>query len=391
MRTFGKWLGRALLMLALAGVVVAYLNRDDLRRLYFVVTLFNADRIVENFSRMDEAFMTVPVPRGDGPTTPLPNGPLLDLTAEMQAWVTEADLTSLIVLRDGQMVYEDYYLGTGPDDRRISWSLAKSYMSALLGIVIAEGDIASLDDPVTQYAPALVGSAYDGATIRNVLQMTSTVVFDEDYLDQRSDIQRMGRVLALGGLMDDFTASFTETQGARGERWQYVSLDTHVLGMVIRGATGRPISELMSEKVIAPLGLESDPLFASDGAGVAIVLGGLIMTSRDYARFGQMIAQDGVWNGKRIVPEGWIAEATRASAPTAAGQTGYGYQWWVPVGAADGEFFGRGIYGQYIYIDQAKDVVIVTTAADLQFREPGVHSGNIDMMRQIASLAAERS
>lgn len=387
MRTFGKWLGRVLLMLLLAAVAVGIWKWEQIQRLHFVITLFDEDRIVENFSNMENAFLTVPVSRGDGPVTPLPAGPALTLTDEMTDWVVNADLTSLIVLSDGDMVFEDYYLGTSAEDGRISWSLAKSFMSALFGILRDEGAIGSLDDPVTQYAPQLAGTAYDGATLRNVLQMTSAVVFDEDYLDQRSDIQRMGRVLALGGLMDDFTTSFTETEGTRGEQWKYTSLDTHVLGMVIRGATGRSVSELMSEKIIAPLGVEGDPLFVSDGAGVAIVLGGMVMRSRDYARFGQMIEQDGQWNGQQIVPADWIAESTQASAPTAPGRIGYGYQWWVPVEPREKEFLGRGIYGQYIYIDQERDVVIVTTAADRQFREPGVHRANVEMMRKIADLA----
>lgn len=374
-------------MLVLAAIVVGVWKWEQIQRLHFVVTLFNEDRIVENFSSMEQAFLSVPIPRGDGPATPLPPGEPIILTSEMEAWVSDADLTSLVVLSGGEVVYEDYYLGTTEDDRRISWSLAKSFMSALFGILLQEGAVGSIDDPVTQYVPTLNGTAYDGATIRNVLQMTSTVVFDEDYLDQRSDIQRMGRVLALGGLMDDFTASFTETEGTRGERWQYVSLDTHVLGMVIRGATGRPVSELMSEKIIMPLGLEQEPRFVSDGAGVAIVLGGMIMTSRDFARFGQMIAQDGVWNGAQIVPSDWIAESTRASAPTEPGKIRYGYQWWIPKDAQEKEFLGRGIYGQYIYIDQIRGVVVVTTAADLQFREPGVHDANVAMMRKIAELA----
>ena len=387
MQTFGTWLGRALLMLALAAVAVGIWKWEQIQRLHFVVTLFNEDRIVENFSNMEEAFLTVPIPRGDGPMTALPHGQPLALTDEMQTWISETDLTSLIVLSDGKVVYEDYFLGTTDADQRISWSLAKSFMSALFGILLEEGAIGSIDDPVVQYVPGLTGTAYDGATIRNVLQMTSTVVFDENYLDQRSDIQRMGRVLALGGLMDTFTASFTATEGTRGERWNYVSLDTHVLGMVIRGATGRTVAELMSEKIVKPLGVEQEPRFVSDGAGVAIVLGGMIMTSRDFARFGQMIAQDGSWNGTQIVPADWIAEATRASAPTEPGKIRYGYQWWIPKDRQNKEFMGRGIYGQYIYIDQVRDVVIVITAADPHFRDPGVHDANVAMMRDIAELS----
>ena len=384
MRTFGKWLGRILLMLVLAIIVFGIWKREELQRVYTVITLFDEDRIVENFSSMETAFLTVPVPRGDRPEASLPTGAAMDLSPEMQDWVVDADLTSLLVLKGGEVVFEDYYLGTTAQDTRISWSLAKSFMSALLGVVLEEGAIGSIDDPVTQYAPKLIGTAYDGATIRNVLQMTSAVVFDEDYLDQRSDIQRMGRVLALGGLMDDFTASFFETSGLRGEAWNYVSLDTHVLGMVLRGATGRSVADLMSEKIIGPLGMEGTPLFVSDGDGVAIVLGGLIMTTRDYARFAQMIAQNGQWNGQQIVPADWIAVSTAASAPTAPGKIRYGYQWWVPVDAPNGEFLGRGIYGQYLYIDQERDVVIVVTAADRQFRDAGVNRANIEMMRTIA-------
>jgi len=385
MRKFGKWLGRILLMLVLAGGVVAVWKWEEIQRLHFVTTIFDADRIVHNFSNMEEAFLTVPVLRGDGPVIPLPDGPPMTLPPAVANWVVEANLTSLLVLKRGDVVFEDYYRGTTAEDRRISWSLAKSYVSALFGILLTEGAIGSLDDPVTQYVPALVGSAYEGVSIRNVLQMSSGVVFDEDYLDQSSDIRRMGRVLALGGLMDDFTASFTERSGPPGETWRYVSLDTHVIGMVIRGATGRSVADLMGEKIMTPLGLEGAPSFASDGAGVAIILGGLIMTTRDYARFGQMIAQNGTWNGRQIVPEEWIAASTRASAPTDPDRVGYGYQWWIPIGAEPGEFFGRGIYGQYIYIDQQRDVVIVTTAADLEFRQPGVHRGNIERMREIAA------
>ncbi|MCB4379786.1 serine hydrolase, partial [Synechococcus sp. MU1644] len=236
---------------------------------------------------------------------------------------------------------------------------------------------------VTDYAPMLKGGAYDGATIRNVLQMTSGVTFDEDYLDYDSDINRMGRVLALGGKMDDFAAGLTETFVQPGETWQYTSIDTHIVGMVARGATGRDIPDLMAEKLIEPLGLEHSPLYLTDGVGVAFVLGGLNITTRDYARFGQMILQNGMWQGQQIVPADWIAASTHASAPTEPGRIGYGYQWWIPAGATEGQFMGRGIYGQYLYIDQQAGVVIVTTAADRQFREVGVNGANIDMFREI--------
>ena len=384
MRTFGKWLGRILLTLALAVVAIGIWKYEEITRLLAVNSLFSEKKIISNFSHMDKAFLHTIVERGDGPTSELSYGPETTLPATVDPWIKERTVTALVVLKDGKIVYENYFQGTTAEDRRISWSVAKSYLSVLVGILLDEGKIASIDDQVTKYAPTLKGTAYDGATLRNVLNMASGVTFDEDYLDKKSDINRMGRVLALGGKMDDFTAAISETFAKPGEKWQYVSIDTHVVGMVVRGATGRSVAELLSEKVIAPLGLEYDPYYLTDGVGTAFVLGGLNMTTRDYARFGQMIQQGGMWQGRQIVPQAWIKASTTPSAPTAADELGYGYQWWIPVGAAPGEFMGRGIYGQYIYIDTARNVVIATNAADRKFREDGVSEQNVEIFRQIA-------
>jgi len=385
MRAILKWGLRALLLTVLVGVGLGIWKREELMRLWAVNSLFEEAHIVHNFSNMDGAFLNVEVPRGQATVSPLPKGDEMVLPDSTAAWIEDRAVTSLLVLKDGQIVHESYHQGTLPEDRRISWSVAKSYLSVLMGIVLEEGDIASLNDPVTKYAPALTSSAYDGATILNVLQMSSGVTFDEDYLDYHSDINRMGRVLALGGTMDGFAAGLTERFSAPGQQWQYVSIDTHVLGMVIRGATGRNIPSLLSEKVIQPLGLEAAPYYLADGEGVAFVLGGLNQTTRDYARFGLMVAQNGRYDGQQVAPVAWIKESTRRSAATQPGKIGYGYQWWIPVGAPEGVFLARGIYGQYIYIDQFRDLVIVTTAADRQFRERGVHQQNIEMFRAIAA------
>lgn len=385
MRKFGKWLGRVLLVLLLAIIAVGVWKRHDISRLMAVNSLFEADDIVQNFSNMNGAFLTTPLSRGSGATSDLPYGPETELPDYAAGWIKTRNITSVLVMQNGEIRYEEYFLGTGPDDRRISWSIAKSYLSALFGILLDEGAIDSIDDPVTKYAPTLTGGAYDGASIRNVLNMASGVAFDEDYLDYNSDINRMGRIVALGGTLDDFTESFTNRFAEPGDTWQYVSIDTHVIGMVIRGATGRSVTELMAEKIIAPLGQERDAYYITDGAGVAFVLGGLNLTTRDYARFGLMIEQDGKYDGQQIVPADWVRESTAASAPTAAGEIRYGYQWWVPADATTGEFFARGIYGQYLYIDQARDVVIVVTGADRAFRTPGVSDENIAMLRKIAA------
>ncbi|SLN72802.1 serine hydrolase domain-containing protein [Ruegeria meonggei] len=384
MKTLLKWVLRILLMLVLAAVVVGIWKREEIQRLVAVNSLFAEDKIVHNFSHMNEAFKTVDLPRGKGPTSELGYGTGFDLPEGTDTWIEDRSVTSLLVMQGGQIRFEEYYLGTTAEDRRISWSVAKSYLSALFGILLAEGSIDSLDDPVVKYAPKLEGSAYEGVTIRNVLNMASGVTFDEDYLDYNSDINRMGRVVALGGELDNFAASLQDSFTAPGETWQYVSIDTHVVGMVVRGATGRSVAELLSEKILQPLGLEHDGYYVTDGAGVAFVLGGLNFTTRDYARFGQLILQNGTYDGQQLVPADWIAESVWPSAPTASGKIGYGYQWWIPVGAHEGEFLARGVYGQYIYFDQPRDMLIVATGADRRFRDPGVNDANIEMFRKIA-------
>jgi len=378
-----KWLKRIVVALILIAVGGWIWKGEELKRLLAVNSLFSEEKIVNNFSNMDTMFLATTL-TGDGPVSELPMGPTMTLPAGIEDWLAVRSATAFLVMKDGQIVFEDYYQGTSAEDLRISWSMAKSWLSALYGVLLDEGLIGSIDDPVTQYAPELSGSAYDGATIKDVLQMSSGVVFDEDYLNYDSDINKMGRVLALGGSMDDFAAGLTENYAEPGQSWQYVSIDTHVLSMVARGATGRDLVDLMSEKIASPMALEAAPYYLTDGYGVAFALGGLNMRTRDYARFGQMIANGGFWNGTQVVPTDWIIESTVASAATDAGEEGYGYQWWIPREAKEGQFMARGIYDQYTYIDPNRNVVIVLNAANRQFREAGVGAENEAMFDLIA-------
>jgi CubicO group peptidase (beta-lactamase class C family) len=377
-----RWLFGGLLVLPLVIGAGLFWKRDEIARLLAVNSLFAPENIVGNFSHMDQLFFHRPLSRGDAPVSPLPPGPQATLPPQTAQWIADRSITGLVVLHGGQLVHESYYLGTGPDDLRISWSVAKSLLSVLFGIVQAEGAIPSLNDPVEKYAPALIGSAYEGVSIHDVLTMSSGVAFNEDYLDFYSDINKMGRVLALGGSMDGFAAGLSARVADPGSRWHYVSIDTHVLGMVIRGATGRDIPELMEERLLSPLGLEAAPVMLTDGDGVSFVLGGLNMRIRDYARFGQMVLQGGAWQGRQVVPADWIATSTR---PQAADGSAYGYQWWIPANAAPGEVMAQGIYGQYIYINPGLGVVIAVNAADRGFENPGVADGNIAMFRAIAA------
>lgn len=373
---------KGLLVVAVLLAAAAVWKREEITRLMAVNALFSPDRIVQNFSHMDQLFLTRPLSRGEGPVSPLPPGAPFALPAEAEAWIKARSVTGLVILKDGQLRHESYYLGTGPDDLRISWSVAKSFLAALFGVLEAEGAFGSLDDQVTVYAPSLKGSAYDGATIRDVLTMSSGVAFNEDYLDFWSDINRMGRVLALGGSMDGFAAGLKDRAADPGTRWHYVSIDTHVIGMVIRGATGKDIPELLESRILAPMGLEAAPYYLTDGEGVSFVLGGLNLRTRDYARFGQMVLQRGQWQGQQVVPADWVQAMT---TPQAADGSAYGFQWWIPADAAPGEVMAQGIYGQYIYINPGLGVVIAVNSADRGFEEPGVSGQNIAMLRALAA------
>lgn len=237
-----------------------------------------------------------------------------------------------------------------------------------------------LDTPLADVVPMLAGSAYDGATIRDVLTMSSGVAFNEDYLDFNSDINRMGRVLALGGSMDGFAAGLKARAADPGSRWHYVSIDTHVIGMVIRAATGQDIPELMSSRLLEPMGLEAAPYYLTDGDGVSFVLGGLNLRTRDYARFGQMISNAGQWQGRQIVPADWVTKMTR---PQAKDGSLYGFQWWIPPAPGVGEVMAQGIYGQWIYINPARGVVIAVNSADRGFEDAGVYDASVAMLRSI--------
>ena len=397
-----------LLLIGLTAFIA--LNWNKIQRLKTVNSLFDADKIVHNFSHMDEAFLHHDLASSPETFTwpealrPLPDSVSINgNTKDLEQLLEVLDTTALVIIKDGTLIFEDYYRGTAKDDLRISWSMAKSFASGLYGKAIENGQIKSLDETVETYVPALKGTAYEGATIRNVMNMSSGVKFNEDYLDPKSDINKMGRVLGLGGSMDAFSATLDERQYEPGTDWQYVSIDTHVLSMVLRAATDKSLHEMFNETYSANLGFGRAPYYLTDGENVAFALGGLNLRTRDYAKFGQLFLQDGQWAGqggqmKQVIPAQWVAASTRHSAPALSDRNvGYGYQWWVPMpqeGIHKGDFFAVGIYGQYIYINPSLGIVIAKNAADREFTQAVEGYGhsmnvNIDMMRSLAEHYAQ--
>lgn len=381
---------------------------QNIRQLYHVIKLFDEDRIVQNFVSMDGIFPVVTLERS-GPVHEFGQAPgelpeHFDYFGEKRSineWMENTNTLALLVVRGNDIVYEGYFLGTTATDRRISWSMSKSVTSAAFGIAVEEGYIPDLEAPVTDFVPELAGTGYDGVKIKNVLQMSSGVEFNEDYSDYNSDINRFGRTIAMGGSFDGFAASLQSSPDMeQGTHLHYVSIDTHVLGMVLRAATGISIKEFFEEKLWSALGMEQDAYFIADGLGEPMVLGGLNMVTRDYARFAMMMRDNGRMLGRQVVPESWVEASITPDAPhlmpgkrdNSGTDLGYGYQWWLPVPDADSmkEFMGIGIYGQFMYINRDLDVVIIKNSADLDFQANNFESDTIayHAFRSIARAVA---
>ena len=371
-------------------LVLTGLYWTQVRQLYHTIRLFDEDVIVANFSDMKSIIPTVTIERsgvinafGHQPK-PLPDTFLYDGESRaMSSFLVDSSTTALVVIKGNDITFETYYQGTKALDQRISWSMAKSFLSAIFGVAVSDGLIPDLNQAVSDFVPALKGSGYDGVSIKNVLQMSSGVYFNEDYGDFNSDINRFGRVMALGGSFDEFAASLT-TDREQGTYMHYVSIDTHVLGMVLRAATGRSIVDYFNEKLWSKLGAEQDAIYLTDSTGEPMVLGGLNLISRDYARMGTLYRDFGVINGVPIIPAQWIEDSITPDAPhlmpgprdSSDTHLGYGYQWWIPE-QADDEFMALGIYGQYIYINRKADVVIVKNSANRSFMDNDFESERI--------------
>ncbi|MBC6403275.1 MAG: serine hydrolase [Hyphomonadaceae bacterium] len=399
-----KWILRTVIVLAILAVLAVVINWSTFQRLRAVETVFDADKIVENFSHMDRMFLHQYLEIGDTPHVwpediqPLPTTVTVAGRERNLAELLETlQTTALVIIRGGTLIHESYYHGTDRDDLRISWSVAKSFVSGLYGPVLESGAIGNLNDTVEIYVPEMTGTAYEGVTLRNLLNMASGVRFSEDYMDPESDIIKIGRILGLGQSLDKFATSIEGREHEPGVVWKYVSMDTHVAAMALRRATGKSLHQLFYETYGSNLGFGRAPYYLTDGKNVALALGGLNLRTRDYAKFGQLFLQNGQWRGEQIIPSNWVAESTQHTAPTMAeSDMGYGYQWWVPMpqeGIHRGDVFAVGMYGQYVYVNPRLGIVIAKNATHHKFAEPieGFdHSRNltIEMFRSLSGQLA---
>ncbi len=279
--------------------------------------------------------------------------------------------TGVLVLKNGEIVAEHYRYGRKDDARFISFSMAKSVTSLLVGQAHARGLIASLDDPAEKYVKALAGSPYGATTVRQLLRMSSGLTFTERY-DGTDDISRLSRAGAGApgaGMPVDVLRSITDRHTAAGEKFVYASAETDVLGRVLTAATGKNMAELTSDWLWKPMGAEHDAFWRISGDGQEQSYGAFNASLRDWGRLGLLLVNDGKVGAQQVVPPDYVLDATDPARQPAAFRPrkatpyfGYGYQFWL-MPLRERTFAMQGIHGQTVYMQPSTGVVLVLTSA----------------------------
>ncbi|GAB3270366.1 serine hydrolase domain-containing protein [Parahaliea aestuarii] len=363
--------------------------------------LFAGDRF-ENFRHMERFVPTSVMPPSSNPwrlgaadNSLSYSGDFLGEDTSLEDFIELSDTSALLVIKDGKVIYEQYRHGDSVDSLHTSFSVAKSFTSALLGIALAEGKIDSLDDPIRKYLPQLDSPTFDNVTIKHVLQMSSGVRFDETYTDPESDINRMTTLVPPMTYLEYINT--LDREHPPGTYNHYASINTQLLGILLVRVTGESLTEYMNSRLWQPLGMENRGLWTLDGEGQELAMGGLAASARDYAKLGLLYLNDGKRGDQRILPEGWVQASVTPNEPhlmpgenpASSSVSGYQYQWWTPRNW-DGDYLARGIWGQNIYVHPGNRVVIVKLAADQKNFDPRYKLAYIDYLQDIAqSLGAD--
>ena len=280
------------------------------------------------------------------------------VTEPLDEFLADTGTSAFLVIRDDALLYEGYFNGYGRESTQTSFSMAKSFVSGLVGIAIWEGYIGSVDDPITKYIPELKGPGMEKITIRHLLTMSSGLKYSGEGGgggpfgdDAKTYYDPNLRELALT----------VEPEAEPGTRWEYNNYHPLLLGMVLERATDRTVATYLSQKIWRPLGMEADGSWSldSEASGFEKMESGINGRAIDFAKFGRLYLNRGEWNGKQVVPAGWVEESTRMDTSTDPADF-YQYFWWVDVVRAErGRFLARGNLGQFIYVAPDKDLVIV--------------------------------
>ncbi len=349
------------------------------------------------YHHIDEVLETRTVSRGDGPVLELAYGEPLDVPG-LEERLESSHTDALLVLQGREIRLERYLNGMAPDSRHLLQSVSKSMTSAVFGSYVATGEI-DVTAPVSRYVAALRGSAYDDATVQQTLDMTVAVAYDEAYADPQSELQTHDRVSGWRPSRSgdpSGTREFLTTlrkDGEHGSAFQYCSANTDVLGWVLEEVTGRPLYELLSTDLWAPMGAEFDALATVDSEDFVLASGGVCVTLRDLARFGRLVLDGGTVDGRDVVPRAWIDEVRGGGAPGTDlsdmppwhADGSYRDQFWI-TGDEHGCFFGAGIYGQCVWINPATDTVVARLSTFEEADDDQVFADHFTLIHHMSQL-----
>lgn len=318
-----------------------------------------------------------------------------DQEINVEEFLNDTNSTGMLILVGGEVVYERYWQGMTTSDVHMSFSVAKSITSTLVGMAVEDGIIESLDDPVDKYESRLVGTGFEGVTIAQCMEMSAGTDFQEDYEKGKpSDMPRFQKHFAMGKPMIDFMQTIGRAREP-GTFNGYSSLDCLAAGLALEAALGsKSLSQYMYERLWDPIGAEQDGYWMTDPQGRAMTPGGFHGCLRDYAKFGQLFLQKGRWGDRQLISEEYVERATTPHAPhlmpglraDCLKPWGYGYLWWTHEYPYAGDYFASGIHGEYVYICPEKDLVIAKLTANTHFydRPESYKLNYADMFQAIA-------
>jgi CubicO group peptidase (beta-lactamase class C family) len=317
----------------------------------------------------------------------------------VQNWINTSYTDGIVVLHKGSIVFEQYLNDMNPRSLHLSQSMAKSIVGCVAGILIGRGEM-DPDALVSTYLPELEHTAWKGATLRHVLDMTTGVRYVEDYEALDSDIaltdiacgwKQPGPGVEAPGCMWDQIIGLVDTTRPHGELFEYRSIETDVLAHCLEHVTQTSLADLVSREIWQPLGCEESACFTIDSAGYALACGGFNATLRDYARFGQMLLDEGQANGNNIVPKAWFDDIHNAdnslfAAPytKATPNGGYRNQFWKE-DVDQKMFMARGVFGQLIYVDPAHEMVMVKLSSWPEFTSESRLKDALNATHEIAN------
>lgn len=281
----------------------------------------------------------------------------------------------VVVVRDGVIVEERYEDEADETSWATSWSVGKSFNSALVGIALDEGLIPSVDEPMTTYYPDWEGTPREDVTLRHVLQMASGLDFTESY--DPDDVTNSD-IIQMVVFQEDQLAYAADRPSLNepGSVFNYSSGDAQLLGGVVEQATGMSASDYAAEKLFEPLGIDQVEWW-QDAEGHTLTYCCVDTTTRNFARFGQLYINGGEWNGETVVSADWVAESLEPSEAS----EGYGYQWWLTGNENDSlpadTFSARGHDGQFIYVVPSLDLVVVRNGTYIKYDGEPVADPNL--------------